>query len=128
MKKIVFMLLVALLILSTFASGCGGPCRGYRAPIEDVAIWADNSSPPQYFVDVVSGCFLCDSYSGRYEVARVGHTTIEVEIFNGTCEIPCPPDSIPDSYLAQNISLGSDFFTGGNYTVVVNNVTETFVA
>jgi len=124
MKKILFVILAALLILSIFATGCTG-YRRYLAPIHDVEIWADESSPPQYFVDVVSGepnsCVKFDSY----DVPRAGNA-IRVEIFNieyvgGSCaEIY--------SYVDHTIPLGSDFVTGVNYTVEVNNVTETFVA
>ena len=124
MKKILFVILAALLILSIFATGCTG-YRRYLAPIHDVEIWVDKCSPPQYFVDVVSGepnsCVKFD----RYNVARTGKTT-RVEIFNieyvgGSCaEIY--------SYVDHTIPLGSDFVTGVNYTIMVNNVTETFVA
>jgi hypothetical protein len=126
MNRILFVLLAGL-ILSTVVNGCGGPCHNYWAPIDHVSIWADNSSPPEYFLYVVSGCFTCDTGSD-YEVKHAGNTTIIVEIWNGTCDYDCPPDGPPDSYLAQNISLGSDFVTGVNYTVEVNDVIETFIA
>ena len=124
MKKILFVILAALLILSIFTTGCTG-YRRYMAPIHDIEIWADESSAPQYFVDVVSGepnsCVKFDSYS----VTRAGKTT-RVEIFNieyvgGSCaEIY--------SYVNHTIPLGSDFVPGVNYTVEVNDVTVTFVA
>jgi len=124
MKRILFVILAAFLILSIFATGC----KGYRislAPIHDVEIWADNSSTPQYFMDVVSGepnsCFKFDSYS----VTRAGNTVrveiINIEYLGGSCaEIY--------SYVDHTIPLGSDFAPGVNYTVEVNDVTETFVA
>ena len=118
------MILAALLILSISATGC----RGYRhslAPIHDVEIWADNSSLPQHFADVVSGepnsCVKFDSYT----VTSAGNT-IQVEILNieylgGSCaEIY--------SYVNHTIPLGGDFVSGTTYTVEVNDVTETFVA
>ena len=124
MKKILFVILAALLILSIFATGCTGYRRSL-APIHDIEIWADESSPPQYFVDVVSGepnsCVKFDSY----KVTRAGDTT-RVEIFNieylgGSCaEIY--------SYVDHTIPIGSDFVPGVNYTVEVNDMTETFVA
>lgn len=124
MNRILFVILAALLILSILATGCTG-YRRYLAPIHDIEIWADESSPPQYFVDVVSGesnsCVKFDSYS----VTRAGNTT-RVEIFNieyigGSCaEIY--------SYVDHTISLGSDYVPGVNYTVEVNDVTEPFVA
>ena len=125
MKRIVVILLGVLVILSIFANGCaGGPCISYDAPIGGITIWADNSSPPQYFLDVEYGFASCDGYSGSYEVTRVGNTTIEVNVFNGTCDQNCPVDR----YATLNISLGSDFVLGVNYTVEVNDVTVTFVA
>ena len=124
MKKILFVILAALLILSIFATGCIG-YRHSLAPIHDVEIWADNSSPPKYFVDVVSeepnSCVKFDSYY----VKRAGKTTrvliINIEYVGGSCaEIY--------SYIDHTIPLGSDFVPGVNYTVEVNDVTETFVA
>jgi len=120
-----FAMLAVILVLGTLATGCGeGPCISYDAPIEDVVIWADNSSPTEYFLDVIYGFSSCDGYSGSYEVKRVGNTSIEVDIFNGTCDSDCPIDR----YGTHNISMGSDFVMGLNYTVAVNNVTENFVA
>ena len=125
LNKILFVISAVLLILSIFATGCGpGPCVSYLAPIEDITIWADNSSHPEYLLGVVYGFASCDGYSGSYEVRRVGNTTIKVAIFNGTCNIYCPVDR----YTTLNISLGSDFVTGANYTVEVNDIMETFVA
>jgi hypothetical protein len=124
MRKILFVILAALLILSIFATGCTWYRRSL-APIHDVEIWADNSSPPKYFVDVVSGepnsCAKFDSYY----VKRDGKTTrvwiINIEYVGGSCaEIY--------SYVDHTISLGSDFVPGVNYTVEVNDMTETFVA
>jgi hypothetical protein len=124
MRRILFVILAALLILSIFAAGCTR-YRRYLAPIHDVEIWADNSSLPEYFADVVSGepnsCVRFDNYT----VTRAGNT-IRVEILNieylgGSCaEIY--------SYVDHTIPLGSDFAFGVNYTVEVNDVTETFVA
>jgi hypothetical protein len=124
MTRILLVILAALLILSIFPTGC----RGYRhslAPIHDVEIWADNSSLPQYFADVVSGepnsCVRFDSYT----VTSAGNT-IRIEVLNteylsGSCaEIY--------SYVNHTIPLGSDFVSGVNYTVEVNDVMETFVA
>jgi len=95
------------------------------APIHDVEIWADNSSPTQYFVDVVSGePSICDHFNS-YNVTRASNTTILIDVFNLRCGTGCPAVY---SYVENTIPLGSDFVSGGNYTVVVNNMTETFVA
>jgi hypothetical protein len=100
------------------------------APIHGIDIWADNSSTPQYFLYVVSGesnsCVKFDSYN----VTRAGNTTILVEVFNRRCCTGCPDGQYWDEYryVEHTIPLGSDFVPGGNYTVEVNDVTETFVA
>jgi hypothetical protein len=97
----------------------------YLAPIHDIEVWADESSPSQYFVDVVSGeTSICDHFASC-NVTRAGNTTIIVEVLNRMCGTGCP---VVYSYVENTISLGSDFVAGGNYTVIVNNVTETFVA
>lgn len=129
MKKILFVVLALLLILSIFANGCTGYIL-YLAPIYDIDIWADNSSPPHYFVDVVIGEHTsCDSFDS-YNVTRAGNTTIIVDIFNRRCCTGCPdPDEMYDyNYAWHTIPLGSDFVLGGNYTVEINDVIETFVA
>ena len=125
MKKILFMLLAVILILSIFATGCGLLWISYPAPIEDVAIWADESLPPEYFLDVVSWePTICDHFDS-YNVTRADSTTIIVDIFNLRSGTVCFDES---SYVEHTIPLGSDFVPGVNYTVEVNGVVETFVA
>ena len=124
MKRILFVILAALLILSIFATGC----RGYRyslAPIHDVEIWADNSSLPQYFADVVSGepnsCVKFDNYTVTSAANTIRVEILNMEYLGGSCgEIY--------SYVNHTIPLGSDFVSGTTYTVEVNDVTETLVA
>lgn len=100
----------------------------YPAPIVDVEIWVDGSSPPQYFVDVVSEePTTCDHFDS-YNVTRAGNTTVIVEVFNRRCCTSCPDKWWDSNYVEHTIPLGTDFVPGGNYTVEVNNVTETFVA
>jgi len=97
----------------------------YLAHIQDIEIWADNSSPTQYFVDVVSEEHsFCDHFDS-YNVTRAGNTTIMVEVFNLMCSTNC---TLRYRNVEHTIPLGSDFVTGGNYTVAVNNMTEIFVA
>jgi hypothetical protein len=125
MKRILFVILAVLLILSIFANGCTGYIL-YLATIHDIDIWADNSSPPHYFMDVVIGEHTsCDSFDS-YNVTRASNTTIRVEIVNK--HITGEPCQEYTKYVEHTFPLGSDFVPGGNYTVVVNNVTENFVA
>lgn len=125
MKRILFVILAVILVLSIYVSGCGISTEMVLAPIEDVDVWADNSSPKQYFADVVSGepdsCYEFHSY----DVTRTGNTT-RVEIFNlHSIGVACAEIY---SYVEHTIPLGSDFVIGVNYTVEVNDVKETFVA
>ena len=128
MSRILFVIVAVLMVLNSFGSGCGGPCVIEVAPIEEdegINIWADESSPPQYFLYVVSGqshsCVKFDSYN----VTRAGNTTIVVEVLNRECGWVCA-----DVYSTteHNIPLGSDFVLGVNYTVEINDVTVNFVA
>jgi hypothetical protein len=132
MNIILFVILAGLFILSIFAScqPAAGPCGCYGAPIEDAYIWANESLPLLYYLYVVSGRFECDHHY-RNEVWQSGNTTLEVGILNCTCDIHCPPNRPPDSYVAQNVCLNNYwmFHPGKVYTVnVSHNVTITFVA
>lgn len=131
MNRILLVALSALLILCTFAAGCvpgAGPCACGGAPIEDVAIWANESLPLQYFVYVVYGCFSCVDFS-RYQV-MYSDTSVWVDMLLCSCNLSCPPKTPPDSYMAENIPVSDLVFQPGeNYTVVVNhNVTINFIA
>ena len=125
MKKTLFVISAIILILSIFvSSGCAG-CRIFLAPIREVEIWADNSSPTQYFVDVVSGESYTCVHFDSYNVTHTSNTTIRVEIFNRECR----NEGCGGEYTEgeNSISIGSDFVAGVTYMVEVNDVTETFV-
>ena len=97
------------------------------APIESVEVLIMESFPPQYAVRVVSGL--------RHGLVKFDHLTwerhgdtIRVEVFNVE---PASKDVVgPPVYgtVENIIELGADFESGKTYTVVVNDVTETFVA
>ena len=97
------------------------------APIESVEILIMESFPPQYMLVVVSGLpNACVSFAGYY-LDRDGDA-IRVETINWT---PADPEiACPAIYttVETRIPLGSEFESGKIYTVVVNDVTETFVA
>jgi len=125
MNRILFVILAVLLVLSIFATGCVRTVK-VLAPIHDIDIWADNSSPPQYFLYVVSGEPTTCSKFDSYNVTRAGNTTIIVEIFNlRSIDVPCGELY---SYVEHTIPLGSDFIPDVNYTVEINDVTVNFVA
>jgi len=95
------------------------------APIDRVEILVAESFPQQYFLLVESGlpngCFVFD----RYEMTRDG-VTIRIAIVNQeTVGMVCT-----ELYgmVEHNIPLGSDFKPGTTYTVLVNDITKTFLA
>ncbi|MEE8472788.1 MAG: hypothetical protein V3S82_06450 [Dehalococcoidia bacterium] len=97
------------------------------APIDSVEILILEIFPPQYNVIVVSGLpNSCASFAGYY-LARSGNT-IRAEMVNWK---PANPDVVcAEVYgsVETTIPLGSDFESGGTYTVEVNDLTRTFVA
>jgi len=104
----------------------------YRAPILHTQIWSDTSLPTEYFIDViVKESYVCDKFDS-YNVTRAGNKTIIVDVFNRSYGTGSPDlDPEKDGYWVGSdciVPLGSDFVPGVNYTVVVNDVTETFVA
>ena len=98
------------------------------APIQSAEIVVAESFPPQYFAQIVSaqpnGCVEFDSI----EVTRDG-TTIVVDVWNSA---PANPAAIACILLFRttdhNVALGSDFESGVEYTVQINDVTRSFVA
>ena len=85
------------------------------------------SFPPQYNLVVVSGLpNSCASFGG-YRLER-DDETVRIEVVNWK---PSNPDvACAEIYrtVETTILLGSDFVPGSTYTVLVNDVTETFVA
>ena len=96
------------------------------APIDRVEILVAESFPPQYFVEVESGLRNgCEEFD-RYEVERKGET-ITVTVTNlepAAKDIACTEEY---RTVMSNVPMGSDFEPGRTYTVLVNDVTETFV-
>lgn len=108
--------------------GAGSDLISAPAPIERVEISVAESSPPQYFVDIVSGlpngCARFDSI----ETSRSGDT-IQLVVVN---LVPSPGSQVACTMIygtvQHHVALGTDFESGRTYTVVVNDVTETFQA
>ena len=98
-----------------------------QAPIESVEVLIMESFPPQYSAVVVSGLpNACVSFAG-YRLER-HDDTIRIERVNWQ---PADPEVVCDqvySTVETRISLGSGFESSKMYTVVVNDVAETFVA
>lgn len=97
------------------------------APIHEVDIQIAESMPQQYFLRVTSGLQNSCVEFGSYNVTRDGDV-IRVEVVNlepvegfGAC-------AQVYGFVINTIPLGSNFVPGTTYTVVVNDVTKTFVA
>jgi len=119
---------------SATPTGTSGPLPGpgetieVPAPIVSVDVLVAESFPPQYFVEVVSAQpDGCHRFS-RYEVSRDG-TTVRIDVYNTR-----PKDlsvvlcTMIYGETTSNVALGSDFDSGVEYTLEVNDVTRTFTA
>ena len=98
------------------------------APIVSVEVIVAESFPPQYFVEVVSALPNgCHRFS-HIEVTRAD-TEIRIDVFN---TIPSDRADLACTQIygvmTSNVALGIDFESGTEYTLLVNDVTETFVA
>lgn len=98
------------------------------APIDELEMIVRESAPPQYAVRVVSG--LPSGCAEFYEATLTGRTgtTIEIEVTN---TIPSDPDLICTAIYGTHeeiIELGSDFDSGTDYVVKVNDEEMKFTA
>jgi len=95
------------------------------APIDNVEVRMAESHPVQYSLYVVSGlpngCIKFD----RYELDRQGNT-INVRVFNSAPADNTVACTMVYGMVEYNIPLGTDFVSGTEYTVMVNNVKKTF--
>jgi hypothetical protein len=136
MKRILFLILGAVIVLlgAVLVLGILADVSGLRteedlALVHDIYIWADNSSPGQYFADVAS-IGRAGNNTASYRVTRAGNT-IQIKLFylhwtvigfQGNSLFVRPHE------IRDTVPLGADFVAGVNYTVKANNVTVTFVA
>ena len=97
------------------------------APIESVDILIMESFPVQYSVLAVSGLPNSCATFGGYRIERDGDM-ISIEIINWEPADPRVACAEVYRVVETTIPLGSDFQSGSTYTVLVNDVTETFVA
>jgi hypothetical protein len=121
----VFVLLGAVLVIGILADVSGLRIEKALAPVEGIDVWADNSSPRQYFADVVSG-EGCGGRFDSYSVTQAGNS-IQMKVFNLYSTTKWPQLCLYVR-VEHTIPLGTDFVPGVNYTVEANNVTVTFVA
>lgn len=98
------------------------------APIDELEMIVRESAPPQYAVRVVSGLPNgCAEFNEAKIAGRTG-TTIEIEVTN---TIPSDPDLICTAIYGTHeeiIELGSDFDSGTDYVVKVNDEELKFTA
>ena len=98
------------------------------SPVESVELIILESFPPQYRIKVISTMSgsSCSQFNG-YDVSRPFSNTIHVTVtyLLPAGDVICTRDI---AYAETDISLGSDFVSKEEYTVVVNGVTETFIA
>ena len=119
-----FVVAVALLVIAwSVASGGDGGTTGGRervlAPIEQADILVLESFPPQYTLHVVAGLPNGCARAAGHEVTRSGDV-IRVRVYNSmpTGDVVCT--MIYGTY-ELNIGLGSDFQSGRQYRVEVND-------
>jgi hypothetical protein len=97
------------------------------APIETVDILIMESFPVQYSLVVVSGLPNSCVRFGGYRLER-DNDLIRVEIVNWELADPRVACAEVYGFVETRILLGSEFESGRNYTIAVNDVTKTFVA
>ncbi len=99
--------------------------------IESAEIRVMESWPPQYQLDVVSGMpkgGSCSRFNG-YAIDRSEETRIEVQITQHELMAQSMACTADFPIIETSVPLGSDFESGVEYTIVVNDDTvETFVA
>lgn len=104
------------------------PMKVVEAPIDGIDILVRESHPPQYAVLITSGL---PSGCARFEAARIVSRTDTQITIRVTNFMPASDDvACTMIYGTQQttIDLGSDFVSGREYTVLVNNESLTFTA
>lgn len=109
------------------SGGAGAPTRLELAPIDDLELIVRESFPPQYALQVTSGLPSgCAEFHGA-TMERTGDT-ITVTVQN---RMPASPDVACTMIYGtheETVELGSDFVSGREYTVKVNDRDLTFTA
>ena len=102
-----------------------------ESPIERAEVLVLESAPPQYQLRVVSAMpkgSTCSQFNG-YEIRRDGSHHIDVIVTHHEVSDPDIPCTADYPVVETAVPLGSDFESGAEYTVRVNDdVTTSFVA
>lgn len=105
----------------------GYPVKTVPAPIDELDLAVMESYPPQYLLRIVSGLPSGCAEFSHSDVERDGDT-IKVTIWN---TVPAD-DTVPCTMIygmhESSVNLGSDFESGSEYTVYVNDQRITFTA
>ena len=104
----------------------GGQRIEVEAPIDGLDLMVLESYPPRYVLRITVGLPDGCARPGRNEVSREG-PTIRVTVFNTRPAGNVACTQVYGTYELR-IDLGSDFQTGRQYTVSVNNRTLSFSA
>lgn len=126
-RKLLFMAIIGLLIGTLGIGACKETDSQSdivisRAPIHEVRVSIAESYPPQVFVYIKGG--LADGCTTLHEleVERSGNT-INIEV---TTQRPRDAQCTQVyGYFEKNVNLGTDFVSGGTYTINVNDKTTT---
>ncbi len=106
----------------------GGKKVVKESPVESVELIILESFPPQYRINVLSTMSgsSCSQFNG-YDVSRPFSNTIHVTV---TYLLPAGDVMFTRdiAYAEADIPLGSDFVSNEEYTVLVSQATETFIA
>lgn len=109
------------------SGGAGAPTSLELAPIDDLELIVRESFPPQYALQVTSGLPSgCAEFHGA-TLERTGDA-ITVTVQN---RMPASPDVVCTMIYGtheETVELGSDFVSGREYTVKVNEKTLAFTA
>ena len=128
--RAVVVLLGVVLVLAIVADVSGLRTVEVLADVHGIDIWADNSSPRQYFADVAS-LGHAGNNTASHRMSHVGNT-IQIEVFY-LLRINMKAAGRHNLYISlheveDTIALGSDFVPGMNYIVEADNVIVTFIA
>ncbi|MGH6914238.1 MAG: hypothetical protein ACREH3_11100 [Geminicoccales bacterium] len=109
--------------------GNGQPGDGLirvEAPIDAVDVAVMESAPPQYLLKITAGLPSGCARQFYHEATQDG-SKIDVKVYNTLPEGSPVCTAIYGTY-SVNINLGSDFISGRQYTVQVNDEVFTFTA
>jgi len=129
MRRLFSLVIIALLLIPLAVIGCkrggdGDELEINLAPIYDIRVNIAESYPLQVLVYLKGG--LADSCTIFNEIkTEYSGNTIDIEVTTQR-----PKDAVCTQvhrFFEKNMNLGSDFISGGTYTINVNDKTTSFV-